>query len=579
MPFTIDGLLKQKGWDTKYKFTIVEKPTDHLIEAFITNDWHINVICDPDLENKVKKIIDAYNKKFKKPFLGFFQSQKYFDTKRDNLDELVYFVVDHEIGHWEECPFDTEYEDQIRTGIRKGLQKAGIKKGAAEQYEPRMSNLFMDIVVNTLNSFQGYEPEKYKYGEALFYMKEGMLAGALSNIFGVFVDSQLRMSMDNKETNSLVQRFGRDYAKTRRLTKKVIKILNQSYNPFNQVDVSNVARIYKQRKKIHRNLANKKSWGKKAEKFARLLAPYLERIPLTSALFTFGDRGDVSPSDNVDEVPSGKGNPKAGDPMITVPTAYDFYSLDNLYRERVGQIRDISYAGDNIFGVPIRYLKHKRVRNNLNPRKIDFSKTLPVFTSKGVDFEFYQREAPLMIKGRHGSSGLRGYAFIIDSSGSMEWDPIKGEGEYDLCLRSVYTILKYLEDSRKSPFFSSINFSGKTIYSNWLSHDQLDVFKKTLFSYQGDGTRLEPKALRMLNQDASFKYLAIMISDGEIRNWDVVVPKVHEIINSGNEFVLFQLGEKSEFSEKLRNSGVDVKYIGKPEDLIGLSLRQVRRYS
>jgi len=79
-----------------------------------------------------------------------------------------------------------------------------------------------------------------------------------------------------------------------------------------------------------------------------------------------------------------------------------------------------------------------------------------------------------------------------------------------------------------------------------------------------------------MRNDSFFRYLAVMVSDGEISNWAEVVPEIKGIVDSGNYFVLFQLEEPSEFSEVLKKEGLDVIYVARPEDLIGLSLKRVR---
>ncbi len=587
MGYTIENLLKEKGWDTRNKFSVERRPTEHLIEAFITNDWHIYVFLDPDIEERIKDVINAYNSRYHKHRRFRLSRQKpYFSNERDNIDELIYFVVDHEIGHWEECPFDIKYERDIIGGIIRGLQKEGIPEDTIEAQVGRIANIFMDIIDNTLNCFNGFDPEKYRYGEALFYMKEGMLFGKFDDVFGVFVDSQMRMSMNDKEereANSLAERLSRDYKTVKKLTRRVVRILNRTLNPMNYVDVDELSKIHRSRKRIIANLSDKEKWGKKAYRFARLLAPYIEEIPITSPIFTL-EESATSDSENRDKnkkkdkrVGSKKGNGCGMGKRRGKERKRDYITrLDAIYRERVGQVRDISYVGDWVRGFPIKFLRFRRIKDlrRANPREIEFSRTL----IDGNTLEFYERDVPLTVGRGSRGNNIRGYGFIVDSSSSMDWEPFKGEGKYDLCIRSVYSILKYLEDFRmiKDSYFCVINFSDSTNYSGWVGAEGLDNIKEGLFEHQNGNTILDPNAIRRMRNDSFFRYLAVMVSDGEISNWAEVVPEIKGIVDSGNYFVLFQLEEPSEFSEVLKKEGLDVIYVARPEDLIGLSLKRVR---
>jgi len=632
MHYTIDDLLKSKKWDSKYKFTVVEKPLPNLIGAFITKDWHVNVEVDLQLDSNICKIIKDYNKKVR----GFLSIGKpFFEEKRNNLDDLVYFVVDHEIGHWEECPFDIEYEKGIRDGVLKGLVKGGLTQSAALNYEPRMSNLFMDIVNNVLNANQGYDPEKYRYGMSLFYLKEGMIAGNFGKEFAVFVDTQLRMCMPDAEANGIVKYFS-NYSEIKHLTKKAIKILNSTMNLLNYVDTDFMSRIYKSSSKIQRNLSDKKKWPIKAEKLAELFASFMKDLPLTSPLFSFssGYASDINDNDKVPAIPekptsnipenakkpdkNKKGFPTPflddllpeekvfmppppgklpgkivyvpGNKVPAKPKNFEdrLSQLDRLYNNRAEEINGINYGGneEEDHEYVLKHMKKRMIKepSKVLPSKIDFRKTEPKF-KRGLfgtkfDFDFFTKEVPLTRSGRQrlAEKGLRGYAFIVDSSGSMQWNPDSGTGNYDLCLRSVYSIFDYLERTEKAEIskFAAINFSNTTNATPWHSYEELDELKKVLFHHQNGGTTLDPKYLTMLNNDADFKYLAIMVTDGVIDNYQQVIPKVHDIVNLGHEFVLFQLQGVSKFSEELSNSGIDVRYLSNPEDIIGMSLRRVK---
>jgi Mg-chelatase subunit ChlD len=190
------------------------------------------------------------------------------------------------------------------------------------------------------------------------------------------------------------------------------------------------------------------------------------------------------------------------------------------------------------------------------------------------ELEIYRKSVPIChdTPGIEAVQGFPDLALIVDSSGSMRWDPNAGTGPYDSLLRAVYSMLQFLEQKQKAYHmkFSVLNFSGMTLRSGWQPYSELRQIKEMLFRYQGGGTIFDGSSLESLIRESNDRFLAVMVTDGQIGNAVEVAETVRGLLSKGHGFVLIQIGKQSAFGELLRKLGVATHVISDHRQLEGL---------
>jgi hypothetical protein len=252
--------------------------------------------------------------------------------------------------------------------------------------------------------------------------------------------------------------------------------------------------------------------------------------------------------------------------------ASEFERWDKLYEERAKEIPiEIEEKANPDSKTPIAYLIRERLNSNAI-RRISWTDTRIYTQNDGrKQVELYTRELPYEIEdpSEPTEKGIPDLAFIIDTSGSMEFNPEAGTGSYDLLLRANYSIFKWLHQAKKASFvnYAVINFSGQgsTLFTGWRPYTQMRQIKEMFFHKQDGGTYLDQNAVRQLYQFKKDNFLAIMTTDGAIGNSEEVEESIFEMIHMhGNHFVMLQIGPESELAKSLKARGVDVQVIDDP---------------
>ncbi len=185
--------------------------------------------------------------------------------------------------------------------------------------------------------------------------------------------------------------------------------------------------------------------------------------------------------------------------------------------------------------------------------------------------------------------------FIVDTSGSMLWTGKALDGfEYDLAVRSVFSILKYLEYTKKAAYlnYGLIQFSSHTYFSGWKDFNHIKELKNALIErYEGGGTEFNPDALYLAASQKSDKFLAILISDTWIYNDTETIEAFKNVMREGNDVAILQIGGFAKYpilqiggsakftrnleplSVELARSGATVRLLTNPNDLVNLSLK------
>lgn len=169
-------------------------------------------------------------------------------------------------------------------------------------------------------------------------------------------------------------------------------------------------------------------------------------------------------------------------------------------------------------------------------------------------------------------------SFWVDSSESMTFEPFKKQGRYDLLLRAIFGVFRWLETQEHAPYlnYSVLNFSSETKYSGWKSWQERQAVFDALFDHQNGGTTLlDVQVMDQFINNTARPFVVVMITDGELENGRAVENRITEYFNPNRNLILIQIGPESKLSKKLRAGGFSVYSIDNAEALEGLVLREV----
>ncbi len=254
--------------------------------------------------------------------------------------------------------------------------------------------------------------------------------------------------------------------------------------------------------------------------------------------------------------------------------------FDALYRRKAGQIvLNFQTTEGDAPSTPLFYMAKRKIEENESlDSTVAWERTMFVHGEPWI----YKKEVPFEInlEGPSTKGSYEDIMFMIDVSGSMDWNnvPLDG-GKYDMALRTVYAVIKYLEKSGKAPFmnFGLMQFSGRTTWSGWQSYGTLKTLRNQLFTgFEGGGTVLSTEKVLAAEKSSSKHYLTIMVSDGGLANTDDAFQACRTVVQKENDFVLFQIQDRSSFGQSMASLNVPVIQVDDPKDIIGISLDIVR---
>lgn len=160
----------------------------------------------------------------------------------------------------------------------------------------------------------------------------------------------------------------------------------------------------------------------------------------------------------------------------------------------------------------------------------------------------------------------------IDTSGSM--------GNYmDIKSRLHQTILasfgfiKFFEERKGK--IALINFSSSPIVCDWTK--DYDKIKDTLLINQGNSTNFPIHSIERLTERKKEGTVAVIITDGDIQNWQKTLNILTELCNLDNDVFLFLMDNKNAVNKysELRNVGGFVEFASTVNDIRNVVFNQI----
>ncbi len=585
----VKDYLASNGWDIVYKLNVSRAAEfkdgggqvhEQLVEAFINNlDWQINITFDRNFEQIAERTVSETGLGISNP-----------------AEKIVKFAIKHEMGHWEHCPGDTEYKEMILEAISQGLKKGGLSEDQIREKTGEVECMFSDIIVNGTNILRDLDGS-FTEGGATFYafqaiksQSQDMLKKLVQNkqyedYFAIFVDAQMKLVQGNDVARNLAKSYSKDYGVVGKESQRVLeamigKDLAQKVfeNRLSEQERLDAARLLKKEER----------WRQMATEFGQIMAKYVKNQSNSD----MRKMVHQAPQTKIRETDEQKrrevirqGIGKGGEMLY----ADKYEVMDETYKQAAERIVVEFMRGTgeiprtSIFNMAIRRLGDKEAPTG----DIAWSRT--IFTGNGKRPWLFKKEMPYDIDtpGSSETGSFEDIIFMLDTSGSMHWSGVAlDKSKYDISLRAVYSVIKYLEETGKAPYinYGLVQFGNpeSTTWSGWKSYYELDSLKAQLFTgYQNaNHTILEGDKINDALLTRKQGFLAIMNTDGEIENLGEAQSACKEVINKGNDFAVLQIASRSEFASFMGANGAMVFNIDNPEDLVGLTLSIVRsKYS
>jgi len=258
-------------------------------------------------------------------------------------------------------------------------------------------------------------------------------------------------------------------------------------------------------------------------------------------------------------------------------------------------------GNDEVSRLPIVYTQKRRIDRfgQVPMNEIDWESSMSM---PNGEWAFFAKQSPITIdeEAMPMDGSTMDLCFIGDVSGSMGYvapmvmygadvDPAT-MGGHDAFCAMVHSIVKEIKEKEMGYHlrYSSILFSDSTQFSGWHSYYELDELLKFMYcGYQGGGTSFNAGVLQKMYQEATDKFLTIMLTDGAISNAHQSAQIVGQLIEQGNEFVLFEYGggwyregdedqPLTEFGQYIKDKGAEVFPISSINDLFKITLGKAR---
>jgi len=243
--------------------------------------------------------------------------------------------------------------------------------------------------------------------------------------------------------------------------------------------------------------------------------------------------------------------------------------------------KKIWFEQNNVDAIPIISKKSKGSKNDMSypsPWKIGdpiedldmllslqtSPKILPGITTK----KWEQQYSPEPLDEKTNSDLL----LVVDTSGSMS-DSVDSNSRLHQAILASFGFIKFFEEKKGK--ISLINFSSNVLFCNWTK--DYDKVKDTLIEPQGGGTNFPINKLTELTVLKKEGSVVVIITDGDIQNWQTTLTLLTELCNLDNDVFLFLMDNKNAVNRysELRNVGGFVEFASNVNDIRNVVFNQI----
>jgi hypothetical protein len=193
-------------------------------------------------------------------------------------------------------------------------------------------------------------------------------------------------------------------------------------------------------------------------------------------------------------------------------------------------------------------------------------KILPGITTK----KWEQQYSPEPLDEKSNSDLL----LVVDTSGSMGNETVAGSRIHEAYL-ACFGFIKFFKEKKGK--IALVNFSSRPIVCEWTK--DYDKIKDTLLINQGSSTSFPTHTLERLTELKKEGSVIVIITDGDIQNWQTTLTLLTELCNLDNDVFLFLMDNKNavgNYSE-LRNVGGFVEFASTVNDIRNVVFNQIEQ--
>jgi hypothetical protein len=479
------------------------------------------------------------------------------EGKEPNVVSIVKDIVRHEVGHWEYpkfsrrgCPYDWFLTEKIINGTNKGLPEQ------QRNWRDYVANAFMDIVDNLNVAAYLREKGKTFAGQVWFYYDQGSFVKKYSPFYDFFVRIQEDLWMNENE-----RKFLELYHISDPLISSKVEECKKRF--FDELGLKNGIENSKHNLSI---LLNKDEWELQTEIYAKIASELLP-YGLPKELLTGGEGvGKESKFGKKLKDPEFlkkvvEKRWKSGEREPSYLTKREVLSY--LYRELAKDIPIKTCAFTENYEFPVVGYG-KKLSNEI-------SKKIGIDERGNTIFLEPKHWWSMQIPVKRGTGGVPNIYFLLDCSGSMR-EPERGrrignwysDSKYHYLLLGFYGIINFLTKNNILPNRIALTLFSTDSKSTIISPAEIQKAEYLLFEPQFKDTFIDLNQVKNISEKLG-KHVMIMISDGNIHNWDEVGEKMREIMQK-NYSGFISIKEKSKPYYDLRRVA-KVFYVENEKDL------------
>jgi len=603
-------IIVDKDWTPFSDFEAKVIPTDSVLEAYINlSSRQIHIHSSKDIFENINECI---------------KDEKLELAEDELFDKIIYTILVHEYSHHRDCPRSPEGAKEVLEGCYAAVEAREWKKSRIDALAGGIDNMFSDTIINTINSHEDEKANEYSEGINLVYLLFGRKNKTKDKAHILFLDAMFKLCYTPRELQRKTDNHMKWFFWNRpRIAKKLVDVFTG--NEYLTNDILNRKISEDSMTEVLGRIKDYSLWQKMAYEYARIIVPYMKEPDMprgiqdhanprgkqhekdgapSSEKNSPGQESGQGDSETGENNPDGSGAGKAdkskkkdkgkGKKDSSSNPLDDFAKqilagqnpniwlgrtpeLHEFYKAEAGLIPIICEEGNRVREGFEKYIGSEELTSGFpDLKKIDWAATRFELSEGKQKVILYEGEQSitLPIEAMAAPGALVDLSFILDCSGSMDFNPHLKQGSYHLAALAVHSVLRPLELAGIAPLlnYHMISYSDMTKSSAWQPHGNLLSFMRTMFDYQGGMTYLDPDALLEMADTRLDNVLSFMLTDGAFNspeNSRDVLDAVDNIINRGGiDLHLFHIGYPNSFYHAMQELGVKCRHGTNPEDFL-----------